>query len=111
MMEFIPSKTEIITAINNLDDWMKPEYVKKDLMNMINSIYIEQEPFGVVCVFSAWNYPLLLLMQPMAAAIAAGVCVCVCVCVCACVCLRACVPLCVCVCLHACVPLCVCVCL
>ena len=88
LLEFIPIKTEIVTAINNLDEWMKPEYVKKNLMNMINSIYIEPEPFGVVCVFSAWNYPVTVLIQPMVAAIAAGVCVCVCVCVCvfACVC-------------------------
>ena len=79
-------RTEIITAINNLDNWMRPEYVKKDLAHMINSLYIEHEPFGVICVFSAWNYPILVALQPMAAAIAAGVCVCVCVCVHACVC-------------------------
>ena len=103
-MEFIPTKTEIITAINNLDSWMKPEYVKKDLANMINSIYIEQEPFGVVCVFSAWNYPLTILIQPLAAAIAAGVCVCVCLFVCVCLCV-----LCVCACVRVCVCMCVCV--
>ena len=89
LMEVIPIKSEIINAINNLDNWMKPEYVKKDLINMINSIYVQPEPFGVVCVFSAWNYPLLVLLQPMAAAIAAGVCVSVCACVC--VCARVCV--------------------
>ena len=93
LLEFISIKTEIVTAINNLDDWMRPEYVKKNLMNMINSIYIEPEPFGVVCVFSAWNYPVTVLLQPMVAAVAAGVylfvyvcCLCVCLCVLACLC-------------------------
>ena len=106
--------------MNNLDDWMRPEYVKKNLMNMINSIYIEPEPFGVVCVFSAWNYPVTVLIQPMVAAVAAGVCiflcmsvqlsVCVCVCVCVCVRARVCVYVCVCVCVCvlACVSACMC---
>ena len=76
LLELIPIKSEIINAINNLDNWMKPEHVKKGLINVINSIYIQPEPFGVVCVFSAWNYPLLVLLQPMAAAIAAGTYVC-----------------------------------
>ena len=96
LLEFIPIKTEIVTAMNNLDDWMRPEYVKKNLMNMINSIYTEPEPLGVVCVFSAWNYPVTVLIQPMVAAVAAGVCIflcmsVICVCVCVCVCTRACV--------------------
>ena len=76
LLELIPIKSEIINAINNLDNWMKPEHVKKGLINVINSIYIQPEPFGVVCVFSAWNYPLLVLLQPMVAAIAAGTYVC-----------------------------------
>ena len=104
MLEFIPIKTEIVTAINNLDNWMRPEYVKKNLMNVINSIYIEPEPLGVVCVFSAWNYPVTVLIQPMVAAVAAGVCIflCMSVCVCVCVCVRAHARACVCACLHEC---------
>ena len=76
MLELIPIKSEIINAINNLDNWMKPEHVKKGLINVINSIYIQPELFGVVCVSSTWNYPLLLLLQPMVSAIAAGTYVC-----------------------------------
>lgn len=104
LLEFLTVKSEIVTAINNLDQWMKPEHVKKDLANMINSLYIQREPFGVVCVFSSWNYPITVLLQPMAAAIAAGMCVsvssvsvcmCICVCVYVYVCMYVCVSLCV----------------
>ena len=65
---------------------MKPEHVKKDLANVINTLCIVPEPFGVVCVFSAWNYPVLELLQPLAGAIAAGTyCVYVCTHVVSCV--------------------------
>ena len=70
--ELFSTKAEIVTAINNLDEWMEPEYVKKDMANLINSIYIQREPLGVVCVISSWNYPIVVLIQPLAAAIAAG---------------------------------------
>ncbi|XP_065902137.1 aldehyde dehydrogenase, dimeric NADP-preferring-like isoform X2 [Dysidea avara] len=70
--ELFSIKGEIIDAINNLAEWMKPEHVKKDLANVINTLCIVPEPFGVVCVFSAWNYPVLELLQPLAGAIAAG---------------------------------------
>ena len=72
---------EIINTINNLDEWMKPEHVKKDLANIINTLCIQQDPLGVVCVFSAWNYPVSLLLQPLIGAIAAGtVCIALCCC-------------------------------
>ena len=70
--ELFSTKAEIVTAINNLDEWMEPEYVKKDIANLINSIYIQREPLGVVCVISSWNHPIVVLIQPLAAAIAAG---------------------------------------
>jgi aldehyde dehydrogenase (NAD+) len=33
---------------------------------------VKKEPKGVALIIGAWNYPLLLLLQPMVAAIAAG---------------------------------------
>jgi len=72
LSEYTGIKGEIIDAINNLDEWMKPEHVKKDLANIINTLCIQRDPLGVVCVFSAWNYAVMLLLQPLAGAIAAG---------------------------------------
>ena len=89
--EFFNLKGEIRNAINHLDEWMKPEYVKRDKVNLINTLWIRPEPLGVVCIISAWNYPVILLLQPLATAIAAGVCVCVCVSVHVSVCLSVCV--------------------
>ena len=99
--ELFNLKGEIRNAINHLDEWMGPEYVKRDIVNVINTLWIKREPLGVVCVFSTWNYPVILLLQPVATAIAAGVCVCVCVCVCMCV--YICMNMCVCVCVCRCV--------
>lgn len=42
---------------------------------MMDDVTIYSEPFGVVLVMGAWNYPLQLSMVPFASAIAAGNCV------------------------------------
>lgn len=42
---------------------------------MLDDVQIYNDPFGVVLVIGAWNYPLQLLLVPVAAAIAAGNCV------------------------------------
>lgn len=36
---------------------------------------IHKDPFGVVLIIGAWNYPLQLTLLPVAGAIAAGNCV------------------------------------
>ena len=92
--EFFNLKGEIRNAINHLDEWMKPEHVKKDKVNLLNTMYIQREPLGVICIFSTWNYPVILLLQPLATAIAAGMSMCV---VCVLVCLSV---FCVCMCVH-----------
>lgn len=39
---------------------------------MMDDVVVYSEPFGVVLVLGAWNYPLQLAMVPFASAIAAG---------------------------------------
>lgn len=41
----------------------------------MDDVLIYSEPYGVVLVMGAWNYPLQLSMMPFAGAIAAGNCV------------------------------------
>lgn len=41
-------------------------------MNLLDEVVIYHDPYGVVLVIGAWNYPLQLLLLPMAGAIAAG---------------------------------------
>lgn len=39
---------------------------------MLDSVTIYKDPFGVVLIMGAWNYPIQLSLLPVAAAIAAG---------------------------------------
>lgn len=44
----------------------------KGFVNILDEVVIYNDPYGVVLVIGAWNYPLQLLLLPMAGAIAAG---------------------------------------
>jgi aldehyde dehydrogenase (NAD+) len=66
---------EIQLLIKNLSRWSKPRRVSTSILNFPASGKIIPEPFGLVLIFSAWNYPFQLLMCPLAGAIAAGNCV------------------------------------
>ena len=52
--------------------WAKPRRVRLPLTAQPGKGYIVPEPLGVALVISPWNYPIQLLLLPMAAAIAAG---------------------------------------
>ncbi|XP_064600056.1 aldehyde dehydrogenase, dimeric NADP-preferring-like isoform X2 [Liolophura sinensis] len=65
---------EVINTMNNLEEWMKPEKVKKGLLNMMDTCYIRREPLGTVLILGAWNYPLQLTLLPLLGALAAGNC-------------------------------------
>lgn len=55
----------------NASKWLKPERVSSGLYFMKKCI-IEHRPHGVVVVISPWNYPLLISLTPMFAALLAG---------------------------------------
>ena len=63
---------EIVTTLDNLQDWAAPKPQPKDLLNKFNSVYVQAEPFGVVLNISAWNFPFQLTLCPLIGAIAAG---------------------------------------
>lgn len=56
----------------HLKQWAKPRRVSLPVAFRPGSARIVPEPKGVVLVVAPWNYPLQLLIAPMAAAIAAG---------------------------------------
>jgi acyl-CoA reductase-like NAD-dependent aldehyde dehydrogenase len=58
-----------------LDKWTAPEHVKKPLMFAGDNAYVKHEPFGVVLIIAAWNFPWFESLIPMISAIAAGNCV------------------------------------
>ena len=59
--------------IANLDEWMKPIDVQPSL-NPKDTARIVHEARGVCLILGPWNFPLGLVMGPLAAAIAAGNC-------------------------------------
>lgn len=63
---------ELTYFINNLKKWSKTKKVKTSLMNIHSSSYIVKQPLGHILIISPWNYPFLLALQPLIAAIAAG---------------------------------------
>uniref|UniRef100_A0A8C3JP31 Aldehyde dehydrogenase family 3 member A2 n=1 Tax=Calidris pygmaea TaxID=425635 RepID=A0A8C3JP31_9CHAR len=63
---------ELALTMDKLPSWAAPRPVKKNLLTMRDEAYIYPEPLGVVLIIGAWNYPFVLVMQPLIGAIAAG---------------------------------------
>ncbi|MFO7287311.1 MAG: aldehyde dehydrogenase family protein [Gammaproteobacteria bacterium] len=59
--------------IDNVEEWMKPVDVQPSL-NEKDRARIVYEPRGVCLILGPWNFPLGLVLGPLAAAIAAGNC-------------------------------------
>ena len=72
VMEYQLVYSDIITALRDLDEWMKPKSVEKNLVNKLNTIYLQPEPYGTVLIVTPWNYPFQLAILPLLGAIAAG---------------------------------------
>lgn len=63
---------EIDTFIKKIKKWSKPQKVKTGLSNFPGKSFVMSEPYGVVLVIGAWNYPYQLSLLPAITAIAAG---------------------------------------
>jgi aldehyde dehydrogenase (NAD+) len=59
--------------INNLEEWMKPVEVRPSA-NQSDKARIVSEARGLCLILGPWNFPLGLVMGPLAAAVAAGNC-------------------------------------
>jgi len=67
-------RNDIIGLLREIDDWTKDTYVPKSPLTLLDTVLTHPEPFGIVLVIGAWNYPLQLSLAPMLPAIAAGNC-------------------------------------
>ncbi|XP_071482733.1 LOW QUALITY PROTEIN: aldehyde dehydrogenase, dimeric NADP-preferring-like [Diadema antillarum] len=63
---------EVITYINELEEWMKPEKVGMTVAAIGKHAFIQREPLGVVLIIGAWNYPIQMMVHPLVGALAAG---------------------------------------
>ncbi|XP_071645534.1 aldehyde dehydrogenase, dimeric NADP-preferring isoform X3 [Temnothorax longispinosus] len=66
---------EIKYMLMNIKEWSATEKPPKSLANFFDGVEIRKDPYGVVLVMGAWNYPVQLNILPMMGAIAAGNCV------------------------------------
>jgi len=53
---------------------MAPQSVRGGLVHFADSLAVHKDPLGLVLVIGAYNYPVQLLLSPLAGAIAAGNC-------------------------------------
>jgi len=67
--------TEINHAVKHLKKWMKAKRVSTPIASFGGVSKIHKQPMGVVLMMSPWNYPFMLAIAPVVAAIAAGNCV------------------------------------
>jgi acyl-CoA reductase-like NAD-dependent aldehyde dehydrogenase len=65
---------EIRHVVRNLHRWMRPRRVGVPLHYLPARAFVERDPFGVVLVIGAWNYPLQLCLAPLVGALAGGNC-------------------------------------
>jgi len=63
---------ELNAALKNLRNWMTPERVSTNLLNLPSGSRVLKEPLGVVLIIGPWNYPFQLLINPLIGAMAAG---------------------------------------
>lgn len=67
-------KKSILEHLNNLEKWVADEPVEGAgfIMGTLGKARIKKEPLGLVLIIGAWNFPFLLTLSPVVAAIAAG---------------------------------------
>ncbi|MFE9322330.1 aldehyde dehydrogenase family protein [Nocardia sp. NPDC052278] len=68
------TRGEAAYAIKHLRGWMKRQRQPLPLVQYPGSAWIQYEPLGVVLIIGPWNYPIVLTLGPLIAALAAGNC-------------------------------------
>lgn len=63
---------EISLHIRKLKRWSRERRMQGDLFLMPSKLRVFPEPYGVVLVMATWNYPFMLSIQPLIAAMSAG---------------------------------------
>ncbi|MBR6833007.1 MAG: aldehyde dehydrogenase family protein [Fibrobacter sp.] len=72
LTEVYPALQEIDHTVNHLPDWVEDKDGSFSFLFPLNSSVSHFEPKGRVLIMAPWNYPFLLFISPVVAAIAAG---------------------------------------
>jgi len=73
--EIVMLRKEISYFKKRLKKLVKPQKVTSSILNFPSTDYLVYKPYGVVLIIAPWNYPLLLSLQPLLAALVTGNCV------------------------------------
>lgn len=71
-LEFMHNDLKYI--LDHLSEWIKPILPRRSWANFLDKLKIVHEPYGVVLIIGAWNYPFKLVLLPLHGAIASGNC-------------------------------------
>lgn len=74
MTEIGMTLSELSYDIRHVKYWCKNKRVGTPLAHFPSRSFISKEPYGVTLILSPWNYPFMLLIEPLIGAIAAGNC-------------------------------------
>ncbi|KAL7058011.1 hypothetical protein AAHC03_017213 [Spirometra sp. Aus1] len=70
--DILPVKSEISMILSNLQNWADGETLPRVFVSLLDTCKVQPQPFGKVLILAPWNYPVFLLLIPLAGAIAAG---------------------------------------
>ncbi|KAF5735782.1 hypothetical protein HS088_TW15G01298 [Tripterygium wilfordii] len=59
-------------ALSNMKQWMSSKKAKLPAVALLSSAELVPEPLGLVLIFSSWNFPIGLSLEPLIGAIASG---------------------------------------
>ena len=74
LSDLAPARREVAVLRRGLRAWAAPERVRVPAALWPARASVRREPLGVVLVVAPWNYPVNLVIVPLAAALAAGNC-------------------------------------
>jgi len=69
------ARLQVRHVLKHFEKWAQPTKASAGILSQPAKAEIIHEPLGVALVIAPWNYPVQLLLEPMAAALAAGNCV------------------------------------
>jgi len=64
---------DIRGALFNIDQYVAPQPVPKSLVVIADNAFVHYEPYGLVLIIGAWNYPIQVALSPLVGAITAGI--------------------------------------
>eukprot|EP00730_Choanoeca_flexa_P020116 TRINITY_DN9831_c0_g2_i2.p1 TRINITY_DN9831_c0_g2~~TRINITY_DN9831_c0_g2_i2.p1 ORF type:complete len:615 (+),score=169.96 TRINITY_DN9831_c0_g2_i2:54-1847(+) len=72
MYDYAIILAEVDCCLANLTHWVQPTSKPGHILSLPASQYMQPDPLGVALIIGTWNFPLQLLLAPLAGALAAG---------------------------------------